>query len=132
MGSPHRLAAFSRAPPGSEEGVGAGVPGGQEQPSLGVAGQALRLERRLRLGVGEGPGDLESLKPWWQALGKAARLQGPRGAPACFTVGRPRLRAQLRPAGALPASPSLAPRPEPPSVEASDARRPLSGRAGPR
>lgn len=114
MGSPpRRLAAFSRAPPGSEEGVGAGVPGGQEQPSLevtgrsshwgdswqGRAGAALRLERGLRLGVGEGPGGLEGLKPWWQALGKADRLGPfpplPRRHLLCRSLRRPQ--APLRP-----------------------------------
>lgn len=37
---PHRLAAFPGAPPGSKEGVGAGVPRGQEQPCLGVTGRS--------------------------------------------------------------------------------------------
>lgn len=39
---PHRLAAFPGTPPGSKEGVGAGVPVGQEQPCLGVTGRSCR------------------------------------------------------------------------------------------
>lgn len=51
---PRRLAVFLGAPPGCEEGVGAEVPKGQEQPGLGVTGRSCHWRDGWKGRAGQG------------------------------------------------------------------------------
>lgn len=146
---PRRPAVFLGASPGCEEKVGAEVPKGQEQPGLGVTGRAchwrdgwkgregqrcgLRLEHgAVSRGQGRAGRPGEAGTPG-AGPREGSLAAGPSGS-SCLVYGgrgKLKLRGPLWPAGALPASPSPAPGPEPLSAEDSEARGPLSSRVSP-